>query len=95
MMFESLKEKIEYEFNRFTNGKLCESRRSIFTASSEIEVKKMIRARLVQGYAMDTEVKLLEIPDLLDAVYQELTIHGQEPYTNASVDDVVRALAGG
>ena len=62
MMFEGLKEKIEYEFNRFTNGKLCESRRSIFTASSEIEVKKMIRARLVQGYAMDTEAKLLEIP---------------------------------
>ena len=55
----------------------------------------MIRARLVQGYGTDTEAKLLEIPDLLDAVYQELTIHGQEPYTHVSVDDAVRALAGG
>ena len=94
-MFESLKEKTEYEFNRFANGKLCESRRSIFTASNEIEVKKMIRARLVQGYGTDTEAKLLEIPDLLDAVYQELTIRCQEPYTHASVDDAIRALTGG
>ena len=72
MMFESLKEKIEYEFNRFTNGKLCESRRSIFTASSEIEVKKMIRARLVQGYGTDTEAKLMIVGR--DQEDQELTL---------------------
>ena len=94
-MFESLKEKTEYEFNRFANGKLCESRRSIFTASREIEVKKMIRARLVQGYGADTEAKLLKIPDLLDAVYQELIIRCQEPYTSASIDNTVIALTDG
>ena len=55
----------------------------------------MIRARLVKGYGTDTEAKLLEIPDLLDAVYQELIIRYQEPYTSTSIDNTVIALTGG
>lgn len=92
-MFGELKDKVEYEFNRFKGVKLCESRQAIFTASHEIETKKKIRNRLLEGYGIEVDARLLEIPDLLDTIYQELILHMEEPYTDSSIDICALGLA--
>ena len=69
-MHKDLKEKINYEFEKFKIEKIRQSKAEIFAASYEIESKKMIK-RTLDSIEMDlgTQKRLLSYPYLLDVIY--------------------------
>lgn len=72
-MHDSLKEKINYEFEKFKIEKIRQSKAEIFAASYEIEAKKMIK-RSLENIEVDrtTRKRLLSCPYLLDVIYLEM-----------------------
>lgn len=72
-MHVELKEKINYEFEKFKIEKVRQSKAEIFAASYEIESKKMIRRTLEE---LETDAAtmsyLIAYPYLLDRIYLEM-----------------------
>jgi|GEM_PF-3055706 len=69
-MFSSVKDRIEYEYERFRVEKIRHSKDNIYASSYEIEVKKTIRHVLARmDFEPTVEWKIVGIPNLLDQIY--------------------------
>lgn len=92
-MYKNLKEKINYEFEKFKIEKIRQSKAEIFAASYEIEAKKMIK-RTLDSVEIDrvTQRYLLSCPYLLDVIYLEMEKSRSCTYNPKSVQECIQNI---
>lgn len=88
-MFDTLINKLDYEYRRFYEEKRRESKENIFGSSYEIEIKKTI-VRVLKEVKLNyqEEQHLLTITSLIDNIYV-----GMEREHQTSKEDVLSHLA--
>lgn len=90
-MVRGFKQKVKYEYNRFTQSKMIESKSNIMASSYEIYIKKKIYKILIgDDFPDDFCRALMPMPAIIDEIYRRMEEDKCE--SDEAVADCIEAI---
>ena len=90
-MIRGFRQKVKYEYDRFAQSKMIESKPNIMASSYEIYIKKKIYKILVRDdFPDDFSRALMHMPSIIDEIYRRMEIEKSE--SDDAVTDCIEAI---
>ena len=91
IMVRGFRQKVKYEYDRFTQSKMVESKPNIMASSYEIFIKKKIYKFLTRDDFPDDSCRaLMTLPSIIDEIYRRMEVEKSE--SDEAVADCIEAI---
>ena len=90
-MIRGFRQKVKYEYEKFTRSKMVESKPNIMASAYEIFIKKKIYKTLTgDNFPDDFSKALMPMPTIIDEIYRRMEIEGS--VTDEALNNCIKSI---